>query len=494
MDARHLVLLFEEKCNPFKYQVDGVCIWPIFRFSTWESLKIEKDGFTKRKHAVRPSRSSRLKAYVNVFKERARLSALTSERREYDAVILTSVNRLRDKIDEAYRNIYFDYFEPGISNALYIYTDMQGKRKPYGQPALFVSNKAVLPTLVSRSLVQPGSLDKVRSLYGDFKDFLQENNSAGLFDVPFSTWKRVFLIYMAKRGLFAKIFDATKPKMLLTECFYNKEWAIAAARQRAIPVVELQHGIVYDGHMAYTYDPASADRYKKNMPIPDKILAFGEYFSRMYTESGFWRPDQVENIGLARLEHYRKSFEYQAPRPGEKLRVLISSQWILANKLVDFIRSVVNDLPGEVTLSVKPHPLEEHTGLYEEIKQRVEVLGTDEEFYTSLATRHIHCSVFSTTLIESLGLGIPTMIIGLPGFENALPITEKGYCKIAHTPSEFVAILKDSVEKESYLSAWHENTCSNKPYFWEPEPSEKMHRFVAKTIGPARAAGRSAPS
>jgi hypothetical protein len=481
LDARELILRFEKEYDPFKYQVDGICMWPVFRFLVWENLKANRDKLTKRQTVLKEGTLTRIRSYANVFRELPRLWRLRLTKKTFEIAVITTTNRLRDKTNGGYKNIYFDYFEPGLENALFVYADSKGPAEPSRQPSIFLSNKAALPALVVRSISRPKQIEDVRALYRELTTFLEDNHCGDYLDVPFSVWKRVYVIYLSKRDMLVGLFSAIEPKVFLVDCSYGKEWAVAAAKQSNVPVWEMQHGVP-DGNLAYYYDPATAGKYKERLPLPDKILTFGAYFSDRFTRDNIFEPDQMENVGLARLEHHRRTFQYQAPRPGENVRVLITSQWTVADRTAEYLEAAVGQLPPNVVLDIKPHPSETKTHPYRILSDRVTILDKGEEFYRLLATYHIHCSVYSTTLLESLGMGVPTVILGLPGSENVIPVTERSYCKIARTPEEFVAILREAAGKKEYLLDWHTNTCKNRSYLWEPNASENLHRVITDIV------------
>jgi hypothetical protein len=482
--ARDLILRFESERDPFEYQIKGYSIWPLYRFMVWEHIKINMDGLTSRQSTGHSGVSRRLRAARVMVEELWNLHKLKTARREYDIVLLTTTNRLRDKTDGAYKHVYFDYCESLLRNALQIFVDARSGREPATQPSVYVSSRTVLPKVVLGGGGEPDGEERMSSLYSDLTSFLESAGCAKHMRMALSVWRRELAYFVARFNSFVEIFEATKPKVVVTDCHYDKMWAIAAAKRLRIPVVELQHGIVYDGHMAYTYDPRSASPYRDRIPLPDKYLAFGPYFSEILMDRGFWSESQVEDVGFPRMEYHQSTFAYTVPKTGEDLRVLISSQWIMTEKLCKFLEATVRRLPENVILNVKPHPLERDTGAYRQI-DGLGVLDGGEEFYELLGKHHVHCSVFSTTLLESVGLGVPTIILGLPGSENALPMSERGHCNVVNSPGEFAAVLARVAENASELEQWHRNTIENRSYFWEPNASANIQALLDEIAGPA---------
>ncbi len=476
--ARDLILRFESECDPFKYRVREFCIWPLFRFKVWEHIKINLDGLTPARSSQLPrARFARVGAVYAMFEELLRLRVLKMRRSTFDVVALTSMGRLREKIGGSYRNLYLDYFEPPLGNALQIFVDSRGDRRPTSGACVFVSARTVWPRVVLASTRTTKGTAEITALRSDLTAFLESAGCAEAMRFSPSFWRLELAHFVARIDSFIDIFRATRPKVVVMECHYDKMWAIAAAKGLNIPVLELQHGTIYDGHMAYTYDPSSCARYRERMPLPDRILTFGRYYSEILNKRGFWNSSQVKEVGFPKMEYHQATFEYRTPGAGEKLRVLISSQWIMADKLISFLQEAIRQIPQNVVLNLKPHPGEQDTSAYQRI-DGVGILGATDDFYELLGSHHIHCSVFSTTLLESVGLGVPTMIIGLPGSDNALPMTERGYCKVANSPDEFAAVLGEAANDTAALADWERNTKRNLSYFWEPNASANIHQAI----------------
>jgi hypothetical protein len=481
--ADELLLRFESECDPFRYQVGGFCMWPLFRFETWMNIKINAEGLAARQWSrSAPLPLARVGASFAMCRELLQIEALKRTRRSFDVVAFTATNRLRDESNGRFKNIYFDYLQPSLPEALYVYVDSRTDRRPLDKPCIFASSRTVWPRVTfveRRRAVRSGALE---ALYSDLTDFVSRAGWAEHLQISLSDWGGELAHFLARVDSIASILQSARSRLVLTDCFYDKMWAVAAAKRLGIPVLELQHGMIYDGHMAYTYDPSSASRYKNRMPLPDKILTFGRHFSDILTGREFWTGDQVIAVGFPKMDRLQSEFDYRLPGAGEPLRVLISSQWIIANKLPEFLERASTRLPDNVVLDVRPHPLERDVGAYRRIGG-VTLLDGRADFYKVLCGHHVHCSVFSTTLLESIGLGIPTMIIGLPGSESALPVRERSHSKLASTPEEFAAMLTELARNRDALANWHRETTRGSPYFWQPDASANIHALVAGQLG-----------
>ena len=121
---------------------------------------------------------------------------------------------------------------------------------------------------------------------------------------------------------------------------------------------------------------------------------------------------------------------------------------------------------------------EVQTKRYVERCKGIEVVKTKYDFYSAIGEAQIHCGVFSTTLFESIGLGIPTLVLNLPGHENCAPLIDNNLVKFAETPSDFVAILNNAFQSETYYEEWQRQTDDERCAFWFNRPTEKMNELL----------------
>ena len=288
------------------------------------------------------------------------------------------------------------------------------------------------------------------------------------------------VVFAARYDSFLRILDHTEPDVVMSDCYYDRTWAVAAARDRGVPVWELQHGIVYDGHMAYTFDPSSTQAHREAIPVPDRVLTFGPHFRDIFLERGFWRKEQVEALGFARLSHLQGRFQWHAPGEDGTLEVLFSSQWILRERLASMLSEIAPRLDG-VRITVKPHPLDP-PGAYEDIPG-VRVAGRGSDFYEALDGCHVHCSVFSTTLLESVGLGVPTLVIGLPGADGVSFLSDSGAARRVNGATALLELLNGIARETARLEDWRSSTMQSRGQFWSPDPGETMTRLLEEFRG-----------
>jgi len=413
-----------------------------------------------------------------------------SERRTYrslargdhrcDVIALTSSNRLRDRDGATWLNTYYDYIDEPLPSTLYYYIDSTRDRMPHNQPSVFVGAGAHWFEMMRMKRGRNAARETAATLYRELAGFLAQ--AAPGLRPPFSltAMEHEAVRFAVQFDAFRNVLKGATPAVVLSDCYYDRTWAVAAARSLGTPVLELQHGIVYDEHIAYRFHASSVTAHRDTLPIPDRILSFGPYFSRVLAAGGGWKAEDITDAGFPRMEVQQQRFSWSLPGSGGRLRVLVSGQWILTTRLRRFLGDLLRALPTGTEIVVKPHPLDS-PGVYDGI-DGVDVCEPQMDFYAALAGCHLHASVFSTTLVESVGLGVPTIVIGLPGAENASALVESGACRRVDSAGELGEVLRSMQADPDALLEWHRQTQVAARDYWAPDSRATTRRVLAEVI------------
>ena len=212
------------------------------------------------------------------------------------------------------------------------------------------------------------------------------------------------------------LLDRVSPKLLVVVCAYGLETLIEAAKARDVPVVELQHGVIYPYHLGYTYPTVPKSTF------PDHLLTFGSFWN---DATDYPVPaERIHAVGYPVFDEARASMQRD---PGDE--VLFVSQLAVGEPLsrmaVDFAsrtgRPVIYKLhPGEI-----PGWRERYPWLTAPDVRVVDDPG--RSIYELFATARAQVGVFSTALYEGIGLGVPTVVAELPGSEASEPLVRRGY-------------------------------------------------------------------
>jgi len=475
-----IIFDFEEKYDPFKYKIEGFCIWPILRFAIYENLKINTYNYLPRfSRSIKKSQIIR-HIVLNLPKEIWKL--LNLRRKNKDFIIVTFYDSLKDMENGHYINIYFDYFKDLSGRAIYWYNDITGDRLKNYHSDYIDGYIVLLARVIYGEYRVKFYLDYINGLYSDFKHYLKENNVEKNFTLDVKKWYRLIRYFLSSKLIFSLFIKVIRPKLIFIENSYGQEGFIAAAKKCDIPIFEVQHGLIGRGHVGYAYG-GIALKYKKNVPLPNKIITFGKYFSELLQEKEFWGPEDVPAVGFPRLEYFIKKLK-NSHRKDSQLSLLISSQWTVIDKIIAFLRPIIDLIDKDVLITIKPHPLEsaEQTDRYKELGRVIKILDKNIELYQALTNSDIHCGVHSTTLFESVAFGIPTIILNIPGCEEVYTLVENGSAKLASSPDELCNILNSVVSDKIFYSEWKRTTVINRGYFFESDPDQKLEQLLSSVL------------
>jgi hypothetical protein len=212
---------------------------------------------------------------------------------------------------------------------------------------------------------------------------------------------------------------------------------MAAARRVGIPIVAVQHGVIYPGNPAYCV------RAVESVVLPERMCVFGPYEREVLTRHGPYDPERVVVTGSSRLDaELMDGIDREADRTAirhalgvaDGHRMLVVS--VAHNPIGGDVHSVAmvarlfgGPLPG-VHLVVKQHPLDRQTGLYERLVAGMARAGgyaptpltvvRDIDLHRLLRAADAHLGQYSTVLTDAVAAGTPNMIAVGVAFDDHL--------------------------------------------------------------------------
>ncbi|HUP51949.1 MAG TPA: hypothetical protein VM198_05700 [Longimicrobiales bacterium] len=255
----------------------------------------------------------------------------------------------------------------------------------------------------------------------------------GRFGVDVAVGDRMDEFRLHRAGslrFYDRLLAGVQPKVLVLVVAYGQEPLVEVARARGITVVELQHGVIHPYHLGYTFPSAPKSTF------PDHLLTFGRFWAEA-TRYPIPR-DRVRAVGYPAFDLARSTFDR---RPNAT--VLFVSQLAVGEHLsrmaVEFARRA-----GEPVV-YKLHPGEVHgwADRYPWLRGSAVQVADDPglSVYDLFRTARAQVGVFSTALYEGLGLGVPTVVAQLPGWEACEPLLSLGYARAAADASELEAAM-----------------------------------------------------
>jgi hypothetical protein len=235
------------------------------------------------------------------------------------------------------------------------------------------------------------------------------------------------------RRVMRRALRASGARTVVVVGHHTSDGVIPAARDLGMLTVELQHGLI---------SPYQSDYHFPGRPVvpymPDQFLVFGAYWAENVDLSGNMK---VVVIGADRLLRRTQMPTRRIPR-----RVVVASQGTIGARL--FGASVMAARAArDWEFVFRPHPQES----VERYAARVAALSPAvanlrlseqrEDLHDLLASAEVQVGVYSTSLFEGMALGVRTIVLALPGWENVTRAIEQGDAVVANTPADIAALL-----------------------------------------------------
>jgi hypothetical protein len=272
-------------------------------------------------------------------------------------------------------------------------------------------------------------------------------------------------LFEARRRVFRRVLSKLGLRVLVVTYAPGRPGEIAAARELSIPVFELQHGVLGAHCPDYAW-PAEYRAFKSDMALPDRIGLFGPVFAREIVRSGFWTETETPAIGAASMEIYRPA--RISHRQDGPLRLVYMTQATNRVAAVAFWQVFLSSADGarECELAVKLHPEEvndadAYEALVRVAPDRVTIVPASENPMDTMLNADVVLSYNSLALIESLGLGTPSISLcggSIPG-GFAATIDLRGVTTVmphVNSPTQLRAVLRERAGNDAALTQWRD--------------------------------------
>lgn len=290
-------------------------------------------------------------------------------------------------------------------------------------PLYFVSRFSVL-LWKKRSLSNAGLLDNV----------LKELNLS--FD--YNTYLKRF---DGDRKMAIRLLNRYKPKFVLLTTSYTNAGLISVCRERNVPVIEFQHGLINKNHAAY-----SLNKTYDGKIYPHYLLTYGQQEVELFKESSFIDSDHVIPVGHFYLDIMAS--EVATDREVKKLRekykkiICVSGQDPLKDKIIPFLQKAAALSPTTCFLYVPRNDAKRDypSGTFKENLVFCDWLNV----YEAIINADAHSTLHSTTAIEAPSLGKPNILMNIDGggrYYLGETLTDGSVTRFADTAEEMVKII-----------------------------------------------------
>ena len=451
----------EKKYDLNNISIQNVRVWNYLRFNIWNYMICsEKFNFD--------SRNSVNSSLTQYFKLLSFKSVFFKVPRNVDILFLNHERRIKN--GDFYDCVYTEKLSSFFSNTATLEHHFEFKHyKPVKTNNLIYSDvicfKSFLLMRLSRLLMKKRcklirneiidcfipAINEIEKCYNCKLN--SDNIIEGLVDIAITN--------SYEKKLYTRLIKKLNPKLIVEVVYYAPYKMIIneISKELGIPSIELQHGSIYEEHLAYHY--AKDKRIKQ---LPEKIFLFSDFwFNRISL------PLSNENIISTGFPFFEDKINEtkKTKREDDRYTILFVSQKTIGSYLSDFAFQLSVLLSSdEYRIIYKLHPgeSEKWENDYPELKDsNIEVIaGNSESIYYYFSQSDMQIGVYSTAIYEGLGFDLNTLILKVGHYEAMLPLVELGYASFIENVNDVIDFIGPEKNNKSFVNDfWKKDALMN---------------------------------
>lgn len=426
-EAAAVLARFEIEHRLFELSVRGVSVWRLLRFPV--GFALQNLPFER---APLP-RGELLAAFLRSLRDLARLP------RDARYAVKTYVSALRIGVRRGYEDIYFERLLDEAPGGVRLYSlnaaGYFGRPASSTAPAVDCTAVNVAGALLARLFpVRDGDavFARLGALIGD---------RLGIAEFPAGRVRRMFSSFWWQSRLHLWILRRLGVKTVFA-ADTGERALLDACRRLGVRFVELQHGIFTPDHPDSLPFQALQGAEEAALLLPDALALYGDYWRDRLAGTALGKTGRLLPVGASVIEKYRavRAADFR-PAPGCP-RLVVTTQGIDRDALIGFLAGFLSLYGEPCLLTIKLHPAYD-SSLEPYIRMlgadpRVRIVGgrDDPNTYELIAESDLHLSIASACHYDALGIGTPTLVIGLAGYPLVQDLLDAGDALFAGDPGE----------------------------------------------------------
>jgi hypothetical protein len=273
----------------------------------------------------------------------------------------------------------------------------------------YMDLKVAIGTRIGRCQVPEADTRKIEEIESYFE------KEIGVYANLFDNHQRALHRFLLRYEFFRHLFKLREPKEIYcVDSFSGLAPMIKAAKEMALPVIELQHGTFSKYHLGYSFPDWPQG---KQLPyFPNKFYVWNKYW-----KDKIQLPIDNDNV----VCYGNKFFDQQKSKYGEiekkKGQIVVISQGVIGGRLSSLILEHAGKLSSH-KIVYKLHPGEydrwrDYESLVVLSKMENVEIATECDLYRVFAQSEYQIGVFSTAIYEGMAFGVKTVLAQLPGIE-----------------------------------------------------------------------------
>lgn len=463
-DVASQLVHLEHKYDLFQLAIGGVSLWRILRFEiafAMQNLALERQGIPRAE-------------IINSLIRAAGQFVSVKPGCRYLGASLSSA--LRSNSELGWRDVYFDYIVDHIDGgAKMAYVDAAGfaehvrlaYRKPIFDDTAVFAASAVLGRVCGMAGNDPAFAKVSRVIVEEL----------GLPEFTAQRVKRKYDVLLWRARLYRLVLQRIRPGVVLVP--NSGQFALfLATRSLGIPFVEMQHGI-FSPHHPDNLSAEVLDCDHSTLLLPDLLTVYGSHWTDRLRDTALGQLDRIRAVGSPTIEPARelRATQFKA-RPDEPILTFTSQGGGAAKRSARFLTDFLSGCDASMQFNIRLHPgYEAETNAYLDLAKkdnRVRLWSGNSELstYEMIATSDLHISVSSACHFDALGIGTPTAVLGVAGYELVDELVTSRKAVFLGSPEEFGRVI--------YARSWGEVPLATSNEFFQQNHVQNMQAVIAE--------------
>lgn len=402
---------------------DKFSVWTAYR-NYFESYDLIYKGFYKSSVEVIKPNLNYLINYINLFL-RGNIFKLFRKKRDY--IVLQHPRSSKNGED-----IYTKSIDENLSNILHISFSMGFSNLRDG--TIYLDTYKIMAKIASKIILP--FLDNKK--FTNYRFFLEELDSN---EILYKKFKEYYIEFGFMYYFYYLLLSFHKPKVIFSVVYYENVAIVSAAKSLDIPVVEVQHGVIYKYHYGYSY-PYDDEKYTN--VFPNYIAVFSQYWHKNIP---YPKESKLLIFGNDYLSKNKQNFK-------KENSIVVVSQGIIGNYLTKFISKNIEDL-REYKIYFKIHPSEaniwrKNYPILNELSQKyqnLEIISNQRSIAELQDISKYQIGVFSTAIYEGIERDCDTFLLYVNGIEAMESLIVQDLAIAVHPEESLILLLEKNDRK-----------------------------------------------
>jgi hypothetical protein len=264
-----------------------------------------------------------------------------------------------------------------------------------------------------------------------------------------------------------KILDKERPSAIVMHDEYGalQLSMINAAKERGIPTVSLQHGLISEEQISYVHEPEhiTGNRHDLLFPIPDRMCVWSERAGRNLIEIAKFPPSVPAVTGDPKVDFLPNALKsFDGDRIAEKMGIPKGRKVILfatenlpsAQEKSLVTKNALQAITGiqGCHIIIKMHPNEADSSYYDRAAREAGLqdysIVRDANLYELLYISHVVILSYSTVAVEAMRMEKPVISLDLMGLHRNVPFIRERKAIVISNQDDLLPWLHKCLDRD----------------------------------------------